>query len=129
MNEISTEWLRYAKSDLRNAEILLKNKSYRDCIWYCHQAIEKLLKAIISHRGKEVRKVHDLVGLLEEAGVASQKSITEFIEELNPYYIPTRYPEAGFRLKITYGKKNAAKILRATREVFKWLRMGLNHDR
>jgi HEPN domain-containing protein len=76
-----------------------------------------------------VKKIHDLIELLEETGLSRNKSITNFIEELNPYYIPTRYPEAGFRLKITYGKKNAGKILKATQEVFKWLRTELNHRR
>ena len=47
MNQIAKEWLEFAKSDLKNADILFRNKSYRDCIWYCHQSLEKLLKAVL----------------------------------------------------------------------------------
>lgn len=53
MSSIYNEWLWYAKSDLKNAGILFENKSYKDSVWYCHQAIEKLLKAIIINQGKK----------------------------------------------------------------------------
>ncbi len=129
MNEISQGWLEYAKSDLKNAAILFENKSYRDCVWYCHQAIEKLLKAVIISQGKRVRRIHDLVGLWEDANLTPNVFVSKFLEELNPYYIPTRYPEAGFKLKVRYGKRNTLKILQNTREVFKWLRLGLTHSR
>lgn len=129
MRQISKEWLGYARNDLKNAVILFENKSYKDCIWYCHQAIEKLLKAIIANQGKRVRKIHDLVELWEEVNVPHNESISKFLEELNPYYIPTRYPEAGFKLKVAYGKKSTQKILKTTQEAFKWLKTELNHDK
>lgn len=126
MKDISKEWLEYSKGDLKNAVILFENKSYKDCIWYCHQAAEKLLKAIIANQGKGVRKIHDLVELWEEANLTPNESISRFLEELNPYYIPTRYPEAGFKLKVVYAKRTTLKILKTTQEVFKWLRAQLN---
>ena len=129
MTQIYKEWLEFAKSDMKNAEILFTHNSYKDSIWYCHQAIEKLLKAILSNQGKTVRKTHDLIGLLEETNVNYQKSLSTFLEELNPYYIPTRYPEAGFTFKITYSKTKARKIFLTTKEVFKWLRIELNHKK
>ncbi len=128
MSQISKEWFEYARIDLKNAGILFENKSYKDSIWFCHQAIEKLLKAIIISHGKNVRKIHDLVELWEEAILVPNKSISRFLEELNPYYIPTRYPEAGFKLKIIYTKRTAHKILKTVQEVFKWLRIQLNHN-
>ena len=128
MKEIVKEWFEFAKSNLKNAGILFENKSYRDCIWYCHQAIEKLLKAIITGKNQKVRKIHDLVGLLEETDFASNKFISKFLEELNPYYIPTRYPEATFKLKVIYSKRETQRIFKTTQEVFKWLRTGLNHN-
>lgn len=127
MNKLSQEWLELAKSDLRNADILFENRSYKDSIWYCHQALEKLLKAVIANRNKGVRKIHDLVKLLEEIKLPYQQSISKFLEDLNPYYILTRYPEAGFNFKLTYSKQTTQKMLKTTKEIFKWLRSELNH--
>lgn len=124
---IIKEWLEYAISDLKNAGILCKNRSYKDSIWYCHQAIEKLLKAILIHQGKEAMRVHDLVRLWEEANPTRSESISMFLEELNPYYILSRYPEVGFKMKVIYKKKDAVRILKTAKEVFKWLRLQLRH--
>lgn len=55
MQESSKKWLNFAKEDLKDAEILFKAKSYKNSTWHCHQAIEKLLKAIILAKGKNIR--------------------------------------------------------------------------
>jgi HEPN domain-containing protein len=44
MKEISKKWFEFARQDLKDAEILLKNRSSKECLWHCHQAIEKILK-------------------------------------------------------------------------------------
>jgi HEPN domain-containing protein len=83
MKEITKAWFEFAKQDLKDAEILLKNRSTKGCVWHCHQAIEKILKAIIIEKGKRPRKIHDLIELLKEANVKLPKELSNFIEGLN----------------------------------------------
>ena len=50
--EISKKWFEFAARDLRDAEILFKNKSYKGCILHCHQTLEKYLKSVIVENNK-----------------------------------------------------------------------------
>jgi HEPN domain-containing protein len=93
MKKITQKWLEFGKRELKDAEILFENKRYWGCIYHCHQAIEKFLKAILIESGKKIPKHHDLPDLLKRGGLKYSKEILEFVEELNPYYQPIRYPD------------------------------------
>lgn len=115
---IIKKWLEFAKGDLRDAQILFENKSYQSCIFHCHQSTEKLLKAIICAKGKKIKKVHDLADLLKESEAKYTPEILDFINELNPYYNPIRYPDAALPLK--YDRKTTRKLLKLTKDISKW---------
>ena len=123
MKKLTKKWFAYAEVDLKAAEVLFKNKSYQTCIYHCHQVIEKVLKGIISERGERIPKVHDLPQLLEESGAKFSDSILEFIEELNPYYNPIRYPDTAVDFPLKYDRKIANRILKLTKNVSKWLKL------
>jgi len=59
------DWLRYAKSDLRGAEIdyyddfLYSNRCFR-----CQQAVEKAIKGVLIKNGINFPKTHDIKFLL-----------------------------------------------------------------
>lgn len=122
MKKITQKWLEFAKKDIDDAEILFKGRSYEGSIWHCHQALEKTLKAIIVEKNIKVRKTHDLVGLSEDAKIGLPKNISEFIDNLNPYYNPIRYPDTFLESKLAYSRAIAQKILKTTKEVSKWLK-------
>lgn len=86
MKKVTKKWVEFAKQDLKDAEILFKYKRYLGCIYHCHQAIEKFLKAVMVEEGKTFPKTHDLLDLLKQSGVKYTKEILKFIQELNPYY-------------------------------------------
>jgi len=84
MKNITKEWLYSANSDLQDAGVLFQNKSYKNCVLHCHQAIEKILKSIIVERDYRLIRIHDLITLVNDAKVKLPKDIMVFIDELNP---------------------------------------------
>ncbi len=122
MKKITRKWLEFARKDLKDAEVLFNGKSYEGAIWHCHQAIEKTLKAVLVEKGFKLRKTHDLIGLIADAEIDLSKSISDFIDNLNPYYNPIRYPDAALEAKLSYSRNSCQSILKATKEVIKWLK-------
>lgn len=126
MRKITKKWLEFAKQDLKDAEILFNQKSYRGASWHCHQAIEKILKAISVEREKRPRKIHDLIELLKETKLKLPENLMSFLEELNLYYLPPRYPDLYEQMKKIYHPKNIQRVFKLTQNLFKWLKNYLN---
>ena len=122
MKKITQKWFEFAGNDLRNAEILFKNKSYEGAIWHCHQAVEKYLKGVLIEIDKLVSKTHDLPSLLVEVGFGAPKEILNFIQDLNAYYQPSRYPDTALLNPLSYDRKTANNFLKLTKIIIKWLR-------
>lgn len=129
MKKITKKWVEFAKEDLKAAEILFSSKSYRNCIYHCHQAIEKLLKAMIIEKGKHFRKTHDLPDLLKKSEAKYTKEILQFIQELNPYYNPIRYPDTALAPPLNYNRKTTQKLFKSTKDMSKWLLFQINQKK
>lgn len=125
----SNKWLEFAKRDLKDAEILFKSKRYFGSVYHCHQAIEKSLKAILVEREKEIPKTHDLLDLLNQTELSYPKEILEFLQKLNPYYTPIRYPDVPEAASLELRYQIAKEILKLTQETIKWLKSHLNQTR
>jgi len=104
----------------------LNKKSYRGTSWHCHQAIEKILKAVIIKRGKRPRKIHDLVELLKDTKIKLPENLVGFVEELDLYYLPLRYPDIYEQMRKKYHLKNIQRIFKFTKTLFLWLKNYLN---
>jgi len=58
-------WVDIANYDLETAEAMLKSKRYLYVGFMCHQAIEKMLKAIYSYKIQEMPpRIHNLARLV-----------------------------------------------------------------
>ena len=121
MKNATRKWLEFARKDLNSGEILFQGKAYEGAIYHCHQAIEKILKAIVTEKEIKLRKTHDLVGLIADAKISLPQNIISFIEELNPYYQPIRYPDAFLESKTAYSRLTTKTILKKTQETIKWI--------
>lgn len=89
------EWIRLANHDIDTVDILINEKGHADIIIYhIHQAVEKLLKALIIKSEKELEKIHYLDRLL--ADLISDYPVLEKIKtdilEINLYLPKLRYP-------------------------------------
>ena len=84
-------WLQRAKYDLKAAEYNITGELFDHASFWCQQATEKALKAVYIKKFGKLLKVHELVHLGKKVGAPVE--ILELCEELNPYYIQTRYPD------------------------------------
>jgi len=87
-------WLEFAKYDLKSAKWQMKGKIYTSTCYACQQAAEKSLKSLILSRGKVIPKVHSLDRLISELKKLkiNTSEIEKEAQELDKYYIATRYP-------------------------------------
>lgn len=104
MKHKSQTWFELAKNDLEFAAEILSNKRRPHyAAHFCHQAIEKLLKAIIQERTDEMPlRTHNFKLLCKQAGLELPASKMEWLLELSPHYLGTRYPEDIFKLYKRY---------------------------
>ena len=93
MSEASN-WLAFARDDLRVAECALSAKIYNQACFHAQQCVEKTLKAWIRHLGTLPPRAHQLsllVALLPDKVLADLRLEITFLDR---FYIPTRYPDA-----------------------------------
>jgi HEPN domain-containing protein len=118
-------WIDIATYDLETAEAMLKSKRYLYVGFMCHQSIEKMLKAIYSHKVKKIPpRIHNLARLLKltELHKEISEELLNTIHELNPLNIATRYPDQELEVIKDLDYKYSAELLDKTRRLFKWLK-------
>ncbi len=94
----------------------------------CHNSLEKLLKGLLAENSKPIRKVHDLLVLASEAVIGNlKKEIRETFDELNDYYIHTRYPDDFVRMEAEISKPKAEEVYNKTKDIFKWLEKSIEN--
>ncbi len=88
------DWLRIAERDLQRIEILLGEHDPEGGAFYLQQALEKFLKAFLLAKGWNLRRIHNLEALLDEA-IVHDPALEQFrgaCEKITKYYLLERYP-------------------------------------
>jgi len=96
------EWLFLAHEDLRAAKTLThsENPVVVAAVYHSQQCAEKALKAYLSYKRQPIKKIHDLIILInscKECDKEFEILINQALE-LNPYLTQTRYPDDGFSI-------------------------------
>jgi HEPN domain-containing protein len=89
-------WLDLATSDLRLAQKLTKEGEFvGQAMFLAQQCAEKSLKAYLAYKREPIRRIHDLVTLVNMCKRidADFSSILMEAADLNPYLCRTRYPD------------------------------------
>jgi len=124
--DLVKHWLSSANADLRAARSLFKNGHWRHVFFLCHLTVEKSLKAAIQKRTNRIPpKIHDLVTLVQGAGVDCPPDLDKFISRLSDLSIPTRYPADLLVAAGTYNRRTAAECLAMTGKVHRWFAQAL----
>jgi len=96
---VSAEWFTLGDQDVLSAEILLTEDGPLPVVaFHLQQAIEKYLKGYLLAQGWQLRRVHDLEVLIQEA-IALDKDFAVFIadcQRITEFYIESRYPTGFF---------------------------------
>lgn len=91
------EWLRIARQDWHRSRVLLADGDGAGAGFYLQQSLEKYLKGFLISRGWELKKIHTLHALLDEAtrhlpGLGRFRGLCE---RISGYYVLERYPFTG----------------------------------
>lgn len=115
------EWLVQADYDLDTAEYMRQGGRNSYAVFMCHLAIEKAFKGLYFRiLGKTPPKTHNLVYLINQAGIELPGKFMDFIAQLHEAHITTRYPEEILYLQKSYNKDLTSQILANGREVIEW---------
>jgi HEPN domain-containing protein len=117
-------WLDIASYDLKTARAMLKTRRFLYVGFMCHQVIEKALKAYYWYKKRvEPEYTHNLIRLCEISGLNEilSESQTQLINTLMPLNIQARYPNDKKLLLKELDYKKCKKILKETRELYKWI--------
>lgn len=96
-------------------------------VFFCHLALEKILKAHVSEIREEMPpKSHDLIYLIRLAGMDLPSHYLDFIGKINTASIPTRYPEDLQRALEDYPRAVVRQYLKQTETIVQWLKQHPN---
>ncbi len=125
MNEAATRWMEQASEDLETAQILLDSARFGPCAFYCQQAAEKALKAVLYNAGERPWG-HNISSLLDQicvvlniepSGVPDAEA-----SALEEHYMRPRYPDARPDIESDYDEDTAQEALKNAQTVLAFAR-------
>jgi HEPN domain-containing protein len=91
-------WVAKAENDLLNVRnnLTADEVPWDTVCFHAQQAAEKMLKALLLHRGVPAPRTHDLAALLEQCVMQDERAeaLRGSCLLLNPYSVDARYPAA-----------------------------------
>ena len=120
------EWYKQADYDMNTAEFMFRGKRYFYVVFMCHLSLEKALKG---HYQKKLEKVppktHDLMYLIEKAGLALPEELLQFAQSLTDMSVATRYPDDLDEIQNLCTREMTKVTLRKSKELLTWLKAQL----
>ena len=112
-------WVKGAEEDFAAAQSLLEKEHIRQCLFFAHLAIEKMLKAHVIKQTNDIPpRIHNLIRLAEIARLKLQPQQEQFLREFGIYQLEGRYPDAE---QIPMDNGLAKQEMSSAGEILKWL--------
>jgi len=116
-------WRTGSDEDFAAAESLLEKGHLRHSLFFCHLAIEKMLKAHVARQTKDIPpRIHNLIRLAEIAKLKLEPEGKEFLREFSLYQLEGRYPDFE---QVSIDVSLAQNEISRTREMLTWLKTRL----
>jgi len=119
-------WRKLSEYDFGTAKNLFEAKRYPYCLFFCHLAIEKILKALVVREILEhAPYTHNLVDLAKKTNLDFSEEQKTLLADLTEFNLEARYPEwkKEFYKKAT--KAHASAYLNETARLRLWLKKQL----
>ena len=115
------QWWKQARKDLETAQHCSQSKDYYACAFFCHQAVEKGLKALYIEKNRvSPGTTHSLIHLASEVNMPA--GFFSFLRQLTPVFVTTRYPDAAYGVPYElFDEAIAGEILEKSRGVIEWI--------
>lgn len=112
-------WRDSAREDWDVAQDLIGRGRVRHALFFAHLALEKVLKAhVCRHTNDLAPRMHNLVRLVEIAGIRPSQAYMDVLAEMNAFNLEGRYPDL---LTPPPSLIEAQGYLTRTQEVLEWL--------
>lgn len=129
MNEDKVKyWINISQYDLDTAKAMLETKRYLYVGFMCHQAVEKILKALYCHQhNEEAPYTHKLIFLINSTSLIDEidEAKKKFISRLHPMNIDSRYPEYKTDIYKQMNSSNTTDLYKSTLEFVEWVKKKL----
>jgi len=113
-------WKSAANEDLITADWLIQGSRFKEGLFFCHLAIEKILKALVVKQIKDIPpKTHDLFLLVKKAEIKLEENDLDFLGILMNYQIEGRYPQFLYELP---NKKMIDSYYQHTADLLLWMK-------
>ncbi|MDD1754323.1 MAG: HEPN domain-containing protein [Methanothrix sp.] len=121
MRDDVKNWWEQAKHDLYAAKFNFDGGLYDVSAFYCHQSIEKGLKALCILKNKESPgKTHSLIFLGRSCELPER--YYPFLKRLTPEFVLSRYPDISGELPfLLYDREWVENYLKKADEVLSWI--------
>lgn len=117
--KLEKAWLNSADEDLETAKSLFKLTRYNGCLFFCHLAIEKILKALFLKTNDDYPPVtHKLVRLAKLSAIKLDKETETFLAEITTFNVEARYDILKEKLYKKATRQFTKKYLEITRKIF-----------
>ncbi len=115
------DWMRIAEKDLKRVEKLLADKDVELAGFCLQQAVEKFLKSYLLSQGWQLRRIHNLDALLDDAITydASLEDFRSVCQKVSGFYFVERYP---FVIETGITKEDISTSLERIKELVNKLR-------
>jgi len=112
-------WRQSSNEDWEVAVKLVQDGKSRHGLFFAHLALEKMLKAIICQRTRDVPpRIHNLTRLSELAGLKPDDRQADVLADMNQFNMEGRYPE--FQTPQP-SLQEATEYIASSQEVLTWL--------
>lgn len=116
-------WVASSKENYDTAVILLDNRKYSHCLFFCHLSLEKLLKAkIIETQSTAPPPIHDLVRLAKKAKITLTDEKRDLLSEITTFNLEARYDDYRMQFYKKATLSFTKKYLEETKKLIKWLK-------
>jgi HEPN domain-containing protein len=116
-------WKKSAGRNWKSAQGLLKLKHYDACLFFCHLALEKVLKGLIVQRtSKPAPFIRDLENLALIAKLSISEEQTKNLKTITRFNIGGRYDDTKFEFYKQCTKSYTEKYFNISKELYLWLK-------
>jgi HEPN domain-containing protein len=122
MADAAEKWAAQSLYDIETAKAMLDTGRYLYVLFCCQQSVEKMLKALIAKRTRELPpRLHNLMRLAEVASLTIPEDTAHLFRRLTDFYIASRYPEELEAATWNVDSSQVQQTYVATEEVLRWL--------
>lgn len=114
-------WQNGAEDAFDTATVLLKSNKFHHALYFCHLAIEKILKGLIIHHKQIPPYVHNLYKLALLAKISLTSTQKEQLMEISTYNIEALYDDYKLKFYQKANKEYTTRWFHISRELYTWL--------